>query len=278
VDIAVYLQVLRRHWVVLLCGLAAGIAFTALTAFNINAFPPKLSWKLQPTFGATSMVLVTQAGDPLGRTINETSAPNSTSSRFVDPSRFTYLASLYSQLATGDSIMNAVVGKDGWRYHGTLYLDGGKVAGSYSATTVGDPSGQGSLPFVQITSTAATPAAATEIGQRATDALVSYVTSQQNAAGVSTDERVVLTVTQAPTHASQVKGRGLVLPLVIFLFCIFGAVAFAFFIENLKSEDKADRSETETSATVHSVAGARSQSGVIAPTTATAHLGRRGTG
>jgi capsular polysaccharide biosynthesis protein len=248
-DLGLYLQVLRRHRVILGCGIVIAVVAASLTTFNFKAVPPGMTWKVQPTYAATSTILVTQAGAPIAQTLNDVGTVSASGSRvspFVDPKRFEYLAVLYAQLATSDRVVKSILGPTGTKSNGTLILDGGKIKGSYTASGIENPSGDGMLPFLQIVAKSSTPAAATALGRRATDALMEDIRSSQDAADVPVSKRVQLSVVQAPNTADRVKGRGLVAPLVVFVLCLFAAVALAFFLENLKSEADVETREAAT--------------------------------
>ena len=245
-NIRLYMQVLKNHWLLLTVGCLVAILLTAATAVSVSVSPFKLSWKLKPTYGVSSIMLVTQPGFPVGRANivvangAPTTAANAIISQYADPSRYDYLAGLYAQLATSGLIVNPVLGKTGSQQNGLLYLDHGKTVGSFTATQLSSAAAATTLPFVEIDAQANSIPQAEEIGTKVTDSLIHYVNSSESAAGITGAQRVVMDVVQQPNLPHEVKGRGIVLPLAVFVLCIFAFVALAFLLENFKREDNTE--------------------------------------
>jgi capsular polysaccharide biosynthesis protein len=250
-DMRVYLAVLKRHPLILGAGILFAFFVAAYMCFSISLSPLGVSWKLTPTYSASSQILVSQSGFPLGRVSVPAAALSSNSSsgldaQFADPSRFDYLAGLYAQIADSDLVLHSVVGKNGYvGSNGVLHLDGGKTSGTYSATALIDPNSQSALPFVEIDSVASTRDQAIEIGQRATSALYNYIIDKQNAAKIPSDQRAVLSVVRPPNLAREIKGRRIVVPIIAFLLCLFGTILIIFFKDNL-SKPNADAVRDDT--------------------------------
>lgn len=236
-DIGLYVAVLRRHRLALVVGLALAVLLAVVASFRISLSPPKLTFKLLPTYSTTSQILVTQAGAPTSR-VNLTPAtgPRDQSgqviSPFGDPSRFEYLAQLYAQLANSYVIKEKVLGRDGFQRNNLLVLDGGKVSGSYAAAPF--TTDTGSLPLISIVSSSTSEAGANEIAGRATKALQGYLATSQRAAAVPAKNRVQLMVVTPPTLAKHVKSRPVIMPLAVFVLVMVATGLVVFFLENLK--------------------------------------------
>jgi hypothetical protein len=224
-DLGVYLAVLRRHRVVMAVGLIVGLALAAAA-----------TTKLSETYSATSQLLVTQQGFPVGRTnLVDPKAPRDTAGNpipsYADPSRFEYLAQVYARLAVSDVVKHRMLDKDGVDRGKVLVLDGGRTRGIYTATV--DATDTGALPFIVIVAKAASGPEAREIASRATEALKGYITSSQEGAGIQGKDRVELQEIQAPTKAKLESGRALVLPVAILVLVLGAAAAVAFFRDNV---------------------------------------------
>ena len=236
-DIGLYVAVLRRHRLALVIGLTLAILLAVVASFRISLSPPKLTFKLLPTYSTTSQILVTQAGAPTSRVnLTPTTGPRDQTgqviSPFGDPSRFEYLAQLYAQLANSYVIKEKVLGLHGFQRNNLLVLDGGKIAGSYTAAPF--TTDTGSLPLISIVSSSTSEVGSNEIAGRATKALQGYLASSQRAAGVPEKNRVQLMVVTPPTLAKHVKGRPVIMPLAVFVLVLVATGLVVFFLENLK--------------------------------------------
>ena len=130
-DIRLYISVLLRHHRVLVAGLIATAVLVFFAAFTISG--GKLNYRTAATWKSTTSLLVTQPGFPIS---SASTSPN------FDPTRLSYLASLYVQLAQSDEVRRAVVGSHGSVTNGKLSIDDGRITGSYTATQVLSVDGQ----------------------------------------------------------------------------------------------------------------------------------------
>ena len=259
-DIGLYVAVLRRHRLALVIGLAVAILLAVLASFRVSLSPPKLTLKLLPTYSTTSQILVTQAGAPTSRvTLTSANGPRDQAgqviSSFGDPSRFEYLAQLYAQLANSYVIKRKVLGKDGFQRNNLLVLDGGKIAGTYTAVPF--TTDTGSLPLISIVSSSTSEAGSNAIAERATKALQGYLESSQRAASVPEKNRVQLVVVTPPNLAKHVKGRPVIMPLAVFMLVLLATGLIVFFLENVRRDahlaEVDERLREATPPDIHSV-------------------------
>ena len=92
--------------VVGLCA-AAALAFTSLVKVSSSG----LAWRSPPVYKASTTLLVTQPGAPYARSTLDEFEPiegGPPVSKFADPSRMEYLASLYARKAESDEIVQHV--------------------------------------------------------------------------------------------------------------------------------------------------------------------------
>lgn len=222
-NIRLYLQVIRRHLVVLVIGLVATLG---LAAFAVAS--------AKPTWQSTTSLLASQNGASIG---SAETIPG------FDPTRLSYLVSVYSQLATSDSVRRAVVGSKGsYKGSGVLLDDG--TRGSYTAAQVTAQDGT-SLPILTITALAGTRSGAAEISERVSNALQSYLDQQQNQTNTPTKNRVSLTVVAGSGNAKIAKTHKKTIPAIVLVLGLIGTFALIFFLENLKTDAAAGRAAAE---------------------------------
>jgi len=236
VDLNLYFRVLWRHRLIVAVGtvLAIALAFASLVKVGFADGAPALSYRQQETWQSTTRLLVTQEGFPWGRSVLPVASPapvqrtgGSASSKleFADPTRFTGLAALYTQLINGDLIQRRV----------RKVLPPGAVLG---AATVTDPGVNQALPLIDVVSLAHTPADAERASRTAADLFRSYIAQQQTSAGIPPSQRVLLQVvsTKAPTLT---KARKKTLAIVTFLAVMIATVGLAFILENMRPRVRA---------------------------------------
>ena len=238
-DTGVYFAALRRHSRIVIAGLALAILLAILASVRVSLSPLGVEPKLLPAYSTTSQILVTQSGAPASRvTLTPTDGPRDQAgqiiSSFGDPTRFEYLARLYAELANSAVVRRQVLGKDGFQRNNLLVLDGGNVAGTYTAAAY--TADQGSLPLISISAESTTPAASNEIARRATAALQRYLAATQRNASVPAKNRVELVVVTPPTLAKQVKGRPVIMPVAVFALVLLATGFAVFFVESLKRD------------------------------------------
>jgi capsular polysaccharide biosynthesis protein len=227
VNIRLYLQVVRRHLIVLCLGLAATVG---LAVYAVKS--------AKPTWQSASSLLATQTGASIGAA--------DTNAKF-DPTRLTYLVAVYSQLATSDAVRRAVVGSNGSFKGAGVSLDGGRVTGGYTADQLSAADGS-TLPILEITATSPSRSGAAEIGARVSDALKAYLVQQQNAANTPASNRIQLAVVAGSGNTKIAKSHKKTLPAIILVLGLIGTFALIFFLENLKTYMAATKAAAEADA------------------------------
>jgi hypothetical protein len=213
-DLALFGRVLWRFkWLVLFGAVLAGVlAVLAVAHVSFKGGTPRFTYRTSELWQNNTTVLLTQSGFPEGRSTLPAG------SAFADPGRFTYLADLYSQLASGDAVR-------------ALIARTGPVDGSVAAATVLTSTGQSS-PLVSIFGKSTTARKATALTLRATDALIRYVDQRQGLAGIPLRQRVELTPVRGADSPLLIKPRSNTLPIVVFLGTLICFIALAFILEN----------------------------------------------
>lgn len=219
-------------------GSLAAIALTFLAVMRVDV---KHGFKLSPRQGqqyeADETVFVTQQGFPWGRTVPQylpgDSATAQPSLPVSDADRLAALTALYAQLANGDAIRKR------------LQLD--DITRKVTVTPVSAPPyvNPPILPLLTIAATEQSPAAAITLANQATDAFRGWLSSQQNAARIPPDERVVLDVVTSPKKAKLSGHRSKTLPAVIFLGLMAATFGLVFTLENLHPRVAAAEVEAE---------------------------------
>jgi hypothetical protein len=213
-DLQLFFRVMWRFKALVAIGILAGIFLATLSVARISPSSPYLTYRKPQTFVSFSRLLVTQTGMPWARLGTGTAAS-------ADPSRFTGLAVVWSQLATSDEVHR-------------ILLRGGPLNGTVDAGAVLDANTQEPLPLISIAAFSATPQAAVSLAQRETRALLTFLDRQQRQNKIAAADRVTLQPVAKPVAAKLYKARSNTLPIVIFLLMTIASIAFAFVLENLR--------------------------------------------
>jgi len=230
-DLRLLLRVLWRFKYLMALGIivAGGLAFMTVERVSFGSGAPKLSPRQSVTWGSSSLILVTQPGFPIGRSVRTGAVPLDPSSpqagvvpKYQDPSSLTGTALLYAQLATSDQV-RAVINQQG------------PLPGTYAANVETSPAINNSpLPLIAINAVGPSAAAATDTVRRATEGLLDYVTAQQVANGIAPDLRIVLQPLVKSAPPTIVKGRSIMRPLAVFAVILTLFTILACVLENLR--------------------------------------------
>ena len=229
-DLSLYGKVLWRFKWVLAVGfvLAIGLSFLSLVSIS---FSHGIRYRQPQTWQAQSTLLLTQKGFTVGRSVVPTQVPPASAigktltivPKYADDSRFSGLAMLYASLATSDDVMKL------------MKKTGPPVRpGTVDAEPVYTSGGSSTLPLIQISGFATTPAAALHLADRATKAFESYLASQQTAAQIPDDQRVLVQELNQPRVPTLRAGRKKTIPVLIFIAIMTIAVGLAFILENIR--------------------------------------------
>jgi hypothetical protein len=212
VDLQLYFRVIWRFRLLVLAGLVLAIALAFLAMVRITS--EGITYREPQTWSSKARLFVTQKGFPWGRAVtqDETTAA---------PDRFTSLAVLYAQFAESDEV-KAIMRRDG------------PVKGEVQASPVVSPSGDFSLPLIDVIGMSTDPVTAESITARATRAILEYLGQQQDEANVPEKDRVIVQVVAQPEQAQLLESRPLTRPIVVYLVTLFGTIGLAFILHNLR--------------------------------------------
>jgi hypothetical protein len=238
-----HLGVLWRGRGILAIGIVVAIAMAVLAVFKVSVDGgPSLKWRKPETWADSTKLLITQPGFPWGRSVlgTEGDAGSDASAlgqadasattgkdadgkavQFADPSRFSYLAWIYSHFLMGDEVRHSL---------GTLPKDAEILA---SPLTAGGNLSAGALPIIGLTTQAQSQAEAIQLNQGATAALETYLRQQQDQTKTPTSDRVVVSVVDHPP-AALVKGHSPDLGVIAFILVMAAAVSVVYLRENIR--------------------------------------------
>jgi hypothetical protein len=226
-NLARHIQVLWRFRAVVAIGLLLGIVLAFLAAYKV----PSMERRGVESWSASSDIFVTQPGFPWGRvTLPTTPAPGTdtgsdsdsgnSNTPFADPARFSTLALLYSNLAMSDVVRSMLPEKP---------------TPDQISTRVLDATGNAAfLPIITLTTNAGSAEDAMALNRHLIQGLQRYLAQQQRDSETPDNERVQLSVLNAPKGATLMAGRSMTLPLLALMLCVLAAIAVAHILENLR--------------------------------------------
>jgi hypothetical protein len=215
-----------------------GIILALVTAL-LAAYQPSSSGLVRrgsEQWSSSSLVLVTQQGFPWGRvTLPGAPAPGTTSItpdatttdpsnlnhlKFADPTRFSSLAMVYSVMSYSDRVRAG--------------LPGNPAPEQITAVPF-DPTGRGDaqMPIIQVTTLAASAAAADKLNRETVVGLRKVIVNEQEQNQIPAKDRVQLQTLKEPAPPLLVAGRSWTSSMLAFLLCIGAAIALAHIAEGL---------------------------------------------
>jgi hypothetical protein len=224
VRIPLLLNALWRFRVVVGAGILLATALAFLSYYQVSfAGGIKLTPRESETWSSQSTLFVTQEGFPWGRTYLESkiTIEGAAPTALGDPGRFQGLAVLYAELANSDEV------------HARM-MRGGPIEGTLEAVPVVPPVESPPLPLIRLAATSDSPQGAIAVAQRYTRAFRAFITEEQDAADIPADQRVRLEVTQQASKPELLAGRGLTLPLMVFISVMCAVAGLVFVLENLR--------------------------------------------
>jgi hypothetical protein len=232
-DLNLFGRVLWRFRYIVIPGLVLAVVLTALSVVKVDLRRHSISYRQSEQWVSYANVFVTQHGFPWGK-INP-NVPTSTASnsnlQSSDPTRFSSLALLYAQLATGDSVQR-------------IMLRSGPINGQVETAPVLPTAGSSTaLPIISIAAIANSPRDAISLASRETDALIQYIADEQQANAIPLGQRVDLQVVKAASQAHLFAGRKKTLPIVVFFTCVLAVVGFVLILENLRPRVRVVKSD-----------------------------------
>lgn len=227
-DVKLYGRVAWRFkWLLVLAFFLA--AFLATLTIKKISFAHGL--KLEPrgaqVWSSSSVVLVTQKGFPWGRsTFPILPAPDrkAITPTYADPTRFSSLALLYTQLANGTDFQQLMKSSPG-------------VVVAAPVLPSADASTSQALPLISFDATAQTAAAATTAADAAVATFERYLERKQNAARIPVGQRVSIEPVSVHARARLMSTSKKTVPLLVFVLIMAGGCGLALALENLRPRE-----------------------------------------
>ncbi len=224
VDLRLIVAVLHRFKRQVLGGVLIAVLLSALAygTPTISHGSPTLAPHSPDVWQSEAELLITQASFPYGHASPQYLA-GSGKTPAVPVGEEGYMSSLapvYATLANGDAVQRLLGATPDSR-------------SSVKAAEVFDTGTGAPTPFITLTASAPTSAAARRLAARAVGVLEHFVSAQQAKAGIVPAQRVELQVVRDGEPAKLVEGQKLTLPILVGLIVLALTVALAFVRENL---------------------------------------------
>jgi capsular polysaccharide biosynthesis protein len=249
------LRALVRFWWVALLGIVlAGLAFTFATYTVKLGLPPKLTARTQPTYSASTQMLVTSKRDPnlsasnvnakvipLGNGTAATAATSTTTGTAATGPTYTYDSSggADGDLQRLDEIANnlppRVTSDPVVKLRNQMF---GRINGTVTAVNPYAFSGAGGfrsgpLPYIQINGTADSPQDAVAITNQTAVAFKKWFEARQVVNKIPTANRVVVEQVNSADHASANGGTKPLLGVAAALLVLLGGSGLALALDRL---------------------------------------------
>jgi hypothetical protein len=228
-----YVRALKRFWWLLVLGLGIALIAAVMSVYRIDlsSVPPSFERRAEITYTASSRLLVTSAEAPYLRTQVEdtvTGADGTTQVYTNAPDIATLItaANLYPILIESEEVQQL------------REKMAGPLPGAVTSRAIYEVSSPSrfelsQVPVVEVFGYAGTTADAVNMTQATVDAFVAYMEEQQDRAGLSRLDRIVIQEIQGPEGAVATGGTSLSLPLMIFLVTAAAFVVLAFLLDRL---------------------------------------------
>jgi hypothetical protein len=218
IDLGLYIDVLKRHRLLVLSGFVVALALAMLSYVRVSA--DGLTYR-NPEVWSNEATL--ELSDPSFPELRSTLPPT------ADPNRFTMLVEQYVALATSDDVLRSLVKQ---RLISRNPEETG--LGTISATSVASPINGAITPLLKITGMANSPARATRLTIRATDTLIKVATARQVKANIPESQRVKLRISTRASVPKLIGPRSKTTFIIILLGGLTATVAAAFMRENVQ--------------------------------------------
>jgi hypothetical protein len=239
-DLRLVFRVVRRFKLLVLAGALLGAALAVLSVANVSfaGGKPELTYRKSEEWASYARLLLTTPSLRAGSSLVDPASPNAAAAieaQATIQAQLPSLATLYSSFVTGDDVTR-------------ILLEGGPINGILAANALQAPNGGGVLPIIQITAMSDTPLHSQQLGDRAATSLATYIDRTQKAS--QPERRVQLRVLNRAGQTELVGPRSKMLPMVVFLVVLFGAVGLALMLENtrprpVEAAEPADEPEAE---------------------------------
>ena len=229
-DLPLYFRVLWRFRLLVLPGFVVAIALAVLAYGKVSfAHGLKITPRATPVFHVDALLLVTQTGFPWGESQQPYVAGDVAKGLPPVPvgdfSRMSGIAMIYSELADSDTVkaLTPVKPTKTEKLFTSPYAPASAPPGTV-------------LPMVALSADAASPVRAAKLINSRIAAFKNYIASQQSAAKLSEQKRVVVQVLRGgdPATAVVLSGKKKTLPIVVFLAAMIAVTGLAFMLENMR--------------------------------------------
>jgi capsular polysaccharide biosynthesis protein len=225
-DLVEYGRVIRRQAFIVVLGLTVTFALMLLSLVRVSGDGMVL--RRPPTYQASSTILVTRAGFPLG----QAASPDYQQST---DARMQYLAGVYAQLAKSETV-RTVIEHDGTR----LPLS----RASYDVTQLIEPVNHTPFPLMEVVGVSTSEGGAMAIANRVARGLRRYILVNQNRVRTPEAQRVDLRVVSRADHAEVLQGVKLTTPIMLFMLGLVVTLACAFARDNVKRNRRGPGSQS----------------------------------
>jgi capsular polysaccharide biosynthesis protein len=220
IDFRLYIDVLRRHRLLVLSGFVVALALALLSYVRVS--PDGLTYR-NPEIWSNEATLILSA--PSHPELRSELPPT------ADPNRFTNLVEQYAEFATSDAVMSSLR-----KQHLVSRKSEKSGAATITATPVASLINGAITPLLKITGMATSPLAATRLTIRATDTFIDVARTDQIQAKVPESQRVELRIVKRAEVPKLVGPRSKTTFIIILLAGLTLTVGAAFLRENLQRE------------------------------------------
>jgi zinc-ribbon domain len=225
-----YLRALGRFWWLLVLGLGVAAIAAILAVYRVSFSPLGLEKKDQPTYTASSRLLITSAEQPYVRTriTQEQTVGGEVQEYSTPPDIGTLItaANLYPVLIESDEVANL-------REEMAGPLPGAITTRAIYEVNSPSRFELSQIPVIEVFGHAGAAGDAVAITRATVDAFKEYIQRAQNSAGLSRSERVLVQEIQEPAGAAASGGGSLSLPLMLFVVVAAAFFALAILLDRL---------------------------------------------
>jgi hypothetical protein len=214
VDLRVFIQVVRRHKVAAILGVAAAVFLALFSYVRIDPTgSPTFTYRKSVLFASREVLQITQPGFYEGRVTVDSGQRDS----------LLELAPLYARLANSDPVRKRM-------------LRSGPIPGGVDVNPVIDDTGNGlPLPLVEIIAFTRSAQLAPKRAARQARAFIGYLQANQAANGIPERRRVSVSVIKGPSKPFIAVPRKKTLPVIVFMSMLIATCALVLVLDNVAS-------------------------------------------
>jgi hypothetical protein len=228
-DLRLFFRVLHRFRFLVLNAVVLAVALSFLSYYRVDfgGGTPSLTPRQHEQWVSYSRLLVTQPGFDWGRSSSDASADGTQAGQSLElqqaaEGRLGSLAIIYAKLIESDAVVR-------------LMQRPKPIFGHVEAAPL--PAVEGSsevVPILSIAAIARTRKDSVVLGDRATNAIRTFLEQQQQVNKIPPKDRVVLTTIMRASDAKLYVPRSKTLPIVVFLTILVCGIGLALVLENVR--------------------------------------------